>query len=69
MSYRRTLRVDQRLIFDALALRRQGWTQMEIAAELKVSQGTISCILRANGAGGSLVRMKRDLVLRSETKP
>lgn len=48
--------VDQRLIHDAIALRQQGWTQMEIAVELKVSQGTISMILRAHGWGGQLIR-------------
>ena len=48
--------VDQRLIHDAIALRKRGKTQEEIAAELKVSQGTISCILRAHGWGGQLIR-------------
>ena len=44
--------VDQRLVDDAIALRKQGRTQGEIAAELKVAQATISIVLRAHGWGG-----------------
>jgi transcriptional regulator len=52
----RKARVDQRLIHAAIALRKQGKTQEEIATELGVVQGTISIILRAHGWGGQLIR-------------
>ena len=55
--------VDQRLIHDAIALRKAGKTQMEIAVELGVAQGTISIVLRAHGWGGYLVQKRRRLGL------
>ena len=61
--------VDQRLIREALALRKQGMTQTEIAVELGITQGTVSIILRANNEGGHLVRVKRSLVLKPEVEP
>ena len=51
--------VDQRLIFEALALRRQGKTQEEIAVELGVAQGTVSVILRQHGLGGRLAQANK----------
>ena len=48
--------VDQRLVHDAIELRKQGKTQAEIAVALKVAQGTISVVLRAHGFGGHLVK-------------
>ena len=47
--------VDSRLMMRAVALRKQGMTQTEIACELGVVQGTISVILRQQGLGGKLV--------------
>ena len=44
--------VDERLIAKAMALRKQGRTQEEIAVELGVVQGTVSTILRQHGLGG-----------------
>jgi transcriptional regulator len=58
--------VDQQMIRDAMAMRQAGKTQMEIADKLRVAQGTVSVILRANGAGGRLVRPRRSLLLRPE---
>ena len=46
--------VDERLIAKAMALRKQGRTQEEIAVELGVVQGTVSTILRQHGLGGRL---------------
>jgi transcriptional regulator len=46
--------VDERLIAKALALRKQGRTQEEIAVELGGVQGTVSVILRQHGLGGRL---------------
>ena len=54
LARRNKVRVDQRLVYDAIALRKKGMTQEEIAAELGVAQGTISTILRAHGWGGPL---------------
>jgi predicted transcriptional regulator len=51
--------VDGRTIMQAVALRKQGWTQTAIAVELGLAQGTISIILREQGMGGKLVRMSR----------
>ena len=51
--------VDQRLIHDVIALRKQGRTQMEIAVEVGIAQGTVSIILRAHGWGGYLVQKQR----------
>lgn len=44
------------LIYLVKELRAKGMTQSEIAAELGVSQGTVSLILRECGLGGKLVR-------------
>ena len=46
--------VDERLIAKAMAPRKQGLTQEEIAVELRVAQGTVSLILRQHGLGGRL---------------
>jgi predicted transcriptional regulator len=46
--------VDELLIAKAVALRKQGRTQEEIAVELGVVQGTVSTILRQRGLGGRL---------------
>ena len=46
--------VDEHLIAKAMALRKQGRTQEEIAVELGVAQGTVSTILRQHGLGGRL---------------
>lgn len=51
--------VDERLIAKAKALRAQGMTQEEIAAELGVVQGTISVILRQHCLGGKLVKTQK----------
>ena len=47
-------RVDDQFVADAVALRKQGRKQEEIAAELGVTQGTISSVLRKQGFGGGL---------------
>lgn len=39
-------------------LRRKGLTQMEIAVEMGVAQGTVSVVLRNEGMGGKLARVK-----------
>jgi hypothetical protein len=52
-------KVDQRLIYNAIELRKSGKTQEEIAVSLGVVQGTISIILRANGLGGPLTKPSR----------
>jgi transcriptional regulator len=64
---RRAPKVDQRLIREALSLRKQGKTQEEIAVQLGITHPPVSIILRANGAGGRLVRARRSLVLIPET--
>ena len=46
--------VDEQFMDEAVALRKQGKKQEEIAAELGVAQGTISSILRKRGFGGGL---------------
>ena len=51
--------VDGRMIARAMALRKQGLTQEEIALELGVVQGTVSIILREQGMGGKLVKPTR----------
>jgi orotate phosphoribosyltransferase-like protein len=51
--------VDGRVICSVMELRKQGLTQMAIAAELRLAQGTVSVILREQGMGGKLVRMSR----------
>jgi predicted transcriptional regulator len=51
--------VDELLIAKAVALRKQGRTQEEIAVELGVVQGTVSTILRQRGLGGKLVRAQK----------
>lgn len=62
-------KVDGHLIHRAKELRAKGYTQMEIAVELKVSQGTISIILRALGLGGKLIKQPSPLtVLRRQAK-
>jgi len=51
--------IDQRLVYEAVALRKQGKTQEEIATELGIVQGTVSTVLRAHGWGGPLVKPQR----------
>jgi transcriptional regulator with XRE-family HTH domain len=53
-------KVDGRMIHRVRELRAQGKTQVEIAVEIGISQGTVSAILRKQGLGGPLVqRMPR----------
>jgi predicted transcriptional regulator len=52
--------VDGRVIMRAMELRKQGLTQMAIAVELGLAQGTISVILRQQGLGGQLVRIRAE---------
>ena len=47
-------RVNEQFVTEAVALRKQGKKQEEIAAELGVTQGTISSVLRKRGFGGGL---------------
>jgi orotate phosphoribosyltransferase-like protein len=51
--------IEGRTILRAIELRKQGLTQMEIAVELALAQGTISVMLREHGMGGKLSRMSR----------
>ncbi len=49
-------KVDGRMTHRIKELRADGKTQEEIAAELGVTQGTVSYILRREGFGGPLVK-------------
>ncbi len=49
---------DERLIAQIKAMRQRGMMQGEIAAEVGLSQGTVSYLLRRNGLGGRLVRRR-----------
>ena len=51
--------VDARLIEKVKALREQGKTQEQIAAELRIAQSTVSAILRRGGLGGRLTNGRR----------
>jgi hypothetical protein len=51
--------VDERLIARAMALRKQGRTQEEIAVEVGLVQSTVSTILRQHGLGGKLVKAQK----------
>jgi hypothetical protein len=47
--------VDARLAEKVKALREEGKTQDQIAAELRIVQSTVSAILRQAGLGGRLI--------------
>ena len=51
--------VDALLIEKVKALREQGKTQEQIAAELRIAQSTVSAILRRGGLGGRLTNGRR----------
>jgi orotate phosphoribosyltransferase-like protein len=51
-------KIDQRMIDRVRELRMEGKTQGEISAEVGLSQGSVSLILRAHGLGGYLVKKK-----------
>ena len=51
--------VDGRLDEKVKALRQEGKTQEQIAAELRIVQSTVSAILRRGGLGGRLLSAKR----------
>lgn len=53
-----TAKINEQLIERIKELRAKGRTQAEIAVELKLSQGTISYVLRRVGLSGKLVRKK-----------
>jgi predicted transcriptional regulator len=47
--------VDARLAEEVKALREEGKTQEQIAAELRIAQSTVSAVLRQGGLGGRLI--------------
>lgn len=51
--------VDARMIAQAVALRKQGKTQEEIAVALGIAQSTVSVVLRQNDLGGQLVQARK----------
>ena len=51
--------VDARLTEKVKALREEGKTQEQIAAELRIAQSTVSAILRRGGLGGRLIGGRR----------
>jgi DNA-binding CsgD family transcriptional regulator len=51
--------VDARLAENVKALREEGKTQEQIAAELRIAQSTVSTILRRGGLGGRLISARR----------
>jgi transcriptional regulator len=51
--------VDARLAEKVKALREEGKTQEQIAAELRIVQSTVSTILRRGGLGGRLISARR----------
>ena len=51
--------VDARLAEKVKALRDEGKTQEQIAAELRIAQSTVSVILRRGGLGGRLISARR----------
>jgi hypothetical protein len=55
------LKVDQRMVHRIKELRSQKMTQGEISAEVGISQGTVSLILRANGMGGKFAKVREKL--------
>ena len=52
-------KLDDQLIAKVVELRKQKMTQEAIAVELRVSQGTVSRILRKLNLGGPLVKLRR----------
>jgi transcriptional regulator with XRE-family HTH domain len=53
------LKVNQRMVHRIAELRAQRLTQDEIAAEVGISQGTVSVVLRAHKLGGRLPEARR----------
>jgi transcriptional regulator with XRE-family HTH domain len=53
------LKVNSRMIHRIKQLRAQGKTQEEIAAEVGLAQGSVSIVLRAQGLGGPLKKIRR----------
>ena len=51
--------VDAGLAEKVKALREEGKTQEQIAAELRIAQSTVSFILRRSGLGGRLISARR----------
>ena len=51
--------IDARLTEKVEALREEGRTQEQIAAELRIAQSTVSVILRRNGRGGRLASARK----------
>lgn len=58
MPLRRRFNTRTEFVNRIKELRRKGLTQMEIAVEMGVAQGTVSVVLRNEGMGGKLVRVK-----------
>jgi transcriptional regulator len=56
------VKIDQRMIHRIKELREQGKKQDEIAAEVGLTQGSVSFILRAHGLGGWLVKVRKNRV-------
>lgn len=58
MPLRRRFNTRTEFVNRIKELRQKGLTQMEIAVEMGVAQGTVSVVLRNEGMGGKLVRVK-----------
>lgn len=58
MPLRRRFNTRTEFVNRIKELRRKGLTQMEIAVEMGVAQGTVSVVLRNEGMGGKLARVK-----------
>jgi transcriptional regulator with XRE-family HTH domain len=58
-TYKYESKVNQEMIYRVKQLRAEGKTQEQIAMEVGLTQGTISVILRSQGLGGYLVKLKR----------
>ena len=56
--------VDAQLAEKVKALRDEGKTQEQIAAELRIAQSTVSVILRRGGLGGRLTSAKKASAMR-----
>jgi orotate phosphoribosyltransferase-like protein len=50
------VKVTEKVMDKIVALRLAGMRQEEIAAELRLAQGTVSRVLRERGQGGKLMR-------------
>jgi hypothetical protein len=52
-------KIDQRMVYRIVELRRERKKQEEIAVEVGLSQGSVSLVLRAHGLGGYFPEARR----------